>query len=153
LRQGAAGTVQMGFVLGREGAFKGTPALAVSPARRRVGLCLLQSVFGSAQSRLEGLELLGLCRDCLLPGAGSARAMAGGTNKGQGLLFVKILVETVEVSIQLEKVVELRHEVLCDSPASWVRMREPALALGVRTTGDGCLASSLAAIHSRGSPW
>jgi hypothetical protein len=70
LRQGAAGAVQAGFVLGRKGAFERTPALAVFPSWRRVGLGLLQSVFGGAQSRLKGLELLGLCRDGLLPGAG-----------------------------------------------------------------------------------
>jgi hypothetical protein len=87
---------------------------------------------------------------------GSARALAGfeGDSRAEALLFVEVFVETVEVSVQLEEVVELRHEVLCDGPASWVRMRALGwVGAGDRTTEDGCLASSLASTRGRGSPW
>jgi hypothetical protein len=82
---------------------------------------------------------------------GSARCSMHDRRAGR-LLLVHVLVEGVEVAVELEQAVELRHEVLRDGPARKSDRGSYASA-GRPTIEGGCWASSLASTRGRGSPW
>jgi hypothetical protein len=99
-----------------EHAFKRAAALGLGRPRRAVLAGLLEAVFGGAQSCFQRLELLCLCAHGLLPAREVSRdAGAGGAQGGRALLG-DVLLEAVEVAVELEQAVELRHEVERNCP-------------------------------------
>lgn len=86
-----------------------------------VALCLVETLFGSAQSCFEGLEFLGLGADSCLPGRGSVGCLRWRERK-EGLLFMHCPVEVLDAAIQLEQAVELGHEVARYGAAGMIRI-------------------------------
>jgi hypothetical protein len=68
-------------------------------------------------------------------------------------LLVDILIEIIEVAVELEQTVELRHEVARYGAACCGQRTGTTLAPGEHTIEGGCLASNPAAIRFQGSPW
>jgi hypothetical protein len=138
--------VDAGLVLGRQGA-----ALAVLLPRGRGAARLLQSIFGGAQPRFQGLELLRLCGHGLLPGRVSTRS-GGLLGEPAGAYFWCTFLSRVSRSpSSLNRLsssdMKFFATVLavseCGSYAS----------AGRPTIEGGCWASSLASTRGRGSPW
>lgn len=102
------------LVLVGKDSFDGSPALAVFPLWWRGACGLAEFLLGGAQSCFQGLEFLCLCGHGLLPGGALVHVAWGGECS---TLFMDVLVEGVEVAVELEQVVELRHEVDGDGAA------------------------------------